>query len=152
MTTGRIAAAYGRLSGIRQVAPVCTPRNTWFLGPIRVGTTRVLNPNGISIGSAVFVGRTSVTDRQITRSVTIGRIAVLRTLMRPKYDIISAARRLHVVALLRNITFDFFTARRFASAVLATAIPSVRPSHAGIVSKRRHVARRSLHCRIAKCI
>jgi len=30
--------------------------------------------------------------------------------------------------------------------------PSVCPSHAGIVSKRRHVARCSLHCRIAKCI
>jgi len=29
---------------------------------------------------------------------------------------------------------------------------SVRPSHAGIVSKRRHVARCSLHCRIAKCV
>ena len=25
LTTGRIAAAYGRFSGIRQVAPVCTP-------------------------------------------------------------------------------------------------------------------------------
>jgi len=52
-----------------------------------------------------------------------------------------------------------FTARRnarIASAVLATAIPSVhpsvRPSHAGIVSKRRHIARCSLHCRIAKCV
>jgi len=43
-----------------------------------------------------------------------------------------------------------------ASAVLATAIPSVRlsvcPSHAGIVSKRRHVARCSLHRWIAKCV
>ena len=56
-----------------------------------------------------------------------------------------------------------FTARRnarIASAVLATAIPSVCPSvclsvclsHAGIVSKRRHVARCSLHCRIATCV
>jgi len=45
------------------------------------------------------------------------------------------------------------TARRIASAVLATAIPSVCPnvrlSHAGVVSKRRHVARCSLHCQIA---
>jgi len=48
-----------------------------------------------------------------------------------------------------------FTARRIASAVLATALPSVclsvclsvRLSHAGIVSKRRHVAQCSLHCR-----
>jgi len=34
--------------------------------------------------------------------------------------------------------------------------PSVRPSiclsHAGIVSKRLHVARCSLHCQIAKCV
>jgi len=52
--------------------------NTWFLGP-----TRVLNPNGISIGSAIIAGLTTVTDRQTdrptdhaTRSVTIGRIYV----------------------------------------------------------------------------
>jgi len=32
-TAGRIAAARGRFSSIRQVAPVCTPPNTWFLGP-----------------------------------------------------------------------------------------------------------------------
>jgi len=38
------------------------PSNTWFLGP-----TRVLNPNGISIGSAVFAGLTSMTDRQTDR-------------------------------------------------------------------------------------
>jgi len=37
------------------------PSNTWFLQP-----TRVLNPNNISIGSAVFAGFTSVTDRQTT--------------------------------------------------------------------------------------
>ena len=60
------------------------PSNTWFLGP-----TRVHNPNGISIGSAVFAGLTSVTDRptdrqtdrptdHATRSVTIGRIYVLQ--------------------------------------------------------------------------
>jgi len=30
--------------------------------------------------------------------------------------------------------------------------PSVCPSHAGIVSKRRHAARCSLHCLIAKCV
>ena len=49
---------------------------------------------------------------------------------------------------------ELITARRnarIASAVLATAIPSVypsvRPSHAGIVSKRRHVARCSMHVR-----
>ena len=35
------------------------PSNTWFPGP-----TRVLNPNDISIGSAVFAGFASVTDQQ----------------------------------------------------------------------------------------
>jgi len=35
------------------------PYNTWFSGP-----TRVLKPNGTSIGSAVFAGLTSVADRQ----------------------------------------------------------------------------------------
>jgi len=40
----------------------CGPTyNTWFRGP-----TRVLNPNGIEIGSAVFAGLTTVTDRQTT--------------------------------------------------------------------------------------
>jgi len=69
--------------------------NTWFLGPIRI-----LNPNDISIGSAVFARFTihscevhycdRQTDRQIdrptdhaTRSVTTGRIYVRSTAMRP---------------------------------------------------------------------
>ena len=43
-----------------------TPSNTWFPGP-----TRVLNPNGISIGSAVFAGLTSVTDRPTDRQTTL---------------------------------------------------------------------------------
>jgi len=43
------AVEYGRLNRIRQVAPMCTPCNTCFLGP-----TRVHNRNGISVGSAVF--------------------------------------------------------------------------------------------------
>jgi len=55
--------------------------NTQFPGP-----TRILNPNGISIGSAVFAGLTSVTDRQTdrptdhaTRQVTIDRMYVRST-------------------------------------------------------------------------
>jgi len=61
------------------------------------------------------------------------------------------------------LSISVLTARRnarIASAILTTAIPSVclsvrpyvRLSHAGIVSKRRHVARCSLHCQIAKCL
>jgi len=36
--------------------------NTWFLGP-----TRVAHPNGISIGTVIFVGRTYVINRQTRR-------------------------------------------------------------------------------------
>ena len=43
-----------------------TPSNIWFLRPIRV-----LNQNGISIGSTVFVGLTSVTDPQTGLKCTI---------------------------------------------------------------------------------
>ena len=59
------------------------PSNTWF-----PGSTHVLNPNGSSIGAAVFAGLTSVTDRPTdyaTRSVRIGRIAVPRTWMRQSW-------------------------------------------------------------------
>jgi len=42
------------------------PSNTWFLGP-----SQVLNPDGISIGSAVFAGLTSVTVRQTDRQTTL---------------------------------------------------------------------------------
>ena len=44
------------------------PSNTRFLG-----TTRAHNPTGISIGSAVFAGLTTLTDHA-TRSVTVGRM------------------------------------------------------------------------------
>ena len=54
------SVVYARL---RQCAP---PTNTWFLGP-----TRVHNPDGISIGSAVFAGLTIVTDRPTDRQTTL---------------------------------------------------------------------------------
>ena len=53
------------------------PNLTWFPGP-----TGVLSPNGIWIGTAIFAGLTSVTDRptdHATRSVTIDRIHVHST-------------------------------------------------------------------------
>jgi len=65
LTTGRIAAAHGRLNGIRQVAPLCTPPNTCFLGP-----TRVQIPNGILIGSAVFAQLTT-DSRYTSQRVTL---------------------------------------------------------------------------------
>jgi len=52
---------------------------------------QIHNPNSISISSATFAGLTSVTDRptnrptdHATRLVTIGRIHVCGTAMRPK--------------------------------------------------------------------
>jgi len=61
---------------------MCTPPNTYFLGPARVH-----NANGTSISSAVFAGLTIVTDRQTdhaTPSVTIGLIYERITAMAPK--------------------------------------------------------------------
>jgi len=58
------------------------PSNTLFPGP-----TQVLNPNGVSIGSAIFAGLTGVTDRptdHATPSVTTGRIDVRSIAMQPK--------------------------------------------------------------------
>jgi len=45
---------------------IWTPSNTCFPGP-----TQVLNPNGSSIGAAVFEGLTSVTDRPTDRQTTL---------------------------------------------------------------------------------
>jgi len=53
--------------------------NTSFPGP-----TRVLNPNGISIGSAVFAGLTTVTDRPTVRPCySVGKTIGRSTAMRP---------------------------------------------------------------------
>jgi len=54
LTKSRIAAAHGQLSGIGQVASLCTSLNTCFLGP-----SWSHNPNSISIGSAVFAQLTA---------------------------------------------------------------------------------------------
>jgi len=62
------------------------PSNTWFPGP-----TQLLNPNGISIGSAVLAGLISVTNRptdrptdHAARSVTTDRIYERSTAMPSK--------------------------------------------------------------------
>jgi len=108
---------------------------------------------------------------QFLYSETLQRIFVLYCRNWPKDDNIGIwshfeERRRTLVDGSLDSPCPLFTARnaRIASAVLATAIrsvcpsvclsvcPSVRPSHAGIVSKRRHVARCSLHRWIAKCV
>jgi len=50
---------------------IWNPCNTWFIGP-----TRVLNPNGKSIVSAVFAGLTSVADWQSNRHTNIPHYTV----------------------------------------------------------------------------
>jgi len=57
--------------------------------------TRVLNPNGSSIGAAVFAGLTSVTNRQThtTRSVTRGLIYVHSGQSNLTFDIAAAYGR-----------------------------------------------------------
>ena len=57
MVTDRIAAEYGSINRIRQVAPACANSNTWFLAPTRGNT-----PVGISIGPATFARHTSVSN------------------------------------------------------------------------------------------
>ena len=57
MTTVRIVAAHGWFNSINQVAPVCTPPNTCFLGP-----TRVQIPNCILIDSAIFAQPSKLTQ------------------------------------------------------------------------------------------
>ena len=80
LTKSHIVAAYGQYyPSPLKIAPSNggsgTPSNTWFLAH-----TQVHNPNGISIGSAVFAGLTIVTDRLTDHatSITIGRIYVCR--------------------------------------------------------------------------
>jgi len=66
LTIGRMAAAHGRFSGIRHVAPVCTAPNTCFLEPIRVQI-----PNDISIGSAVFAQLTAESRYTLQRAAPL---------------------------------------------------------------------------------
>ena len=66
LTLGCIAAANGWFNRIRQVAPMCHHRRVhWrnLANTIELVPIRVHNPNGILIGSTVFAGLTSVTDR-----------------------------------------------------------------------------------------
>jgi len=50
----RIAAAHKQFNDIRQMAPVCTPPKACFLG-----STRVHNPNGISIRLVIYAQLTA---------------------------------------------------------------------------------------------
>ena len=78
--------------------------NTWFAGP-----TRVHNPNGILIGSAVFAGLTSMTHRptdHTMRSVTIRIIYVRSTAMRPNNNLSQSQKNqpMYTCNLLSHLT------------------------------------------------
>jgi len=92
----------------RPFTPSKLPFRWGIWTPIFPGPTRVLNPNSISIGSAVLARLTSVTDRQTdhaTRSVTIDRIYVRSTAMRSNNASVVMVTTYHVTderALLSN--------------------------------------------------
>jgi len=90
-------------------------------------------------------------EESVSRNVSVQTMDILNTVCEQ-----TLANDLHFFMCfwfkwLLSIVSAFYSERnaRIASAVLAIAIPSVRlsvcSSHAGIVSKRRHVARCSLH-------
>jgi len=78
---------------------IWTPFNRWLFWPIRTH-----NRNGISIGSAVFAGLTAVqTDRpsdHAVPSVTLGRIYVRNTAMRPNNAVNKSGKQ--VIQLMRS--------------------------------------------------
>jgi len=75
------------------------PSNTWFPGP-----TRVLNPNGILIGAAIFAELTTVTDRQTsTRDLDLdlgsGHTAYRRASLKYQISLKSEKKKLFVDGL-----------------------------------------------------
>jgi len=89
-----------------------SPYNAWYAGP-----TRVLNPSGISIDSAVFAGLTSVSDRQSATDTQTERQTTL--LGRIRYD---------TIPCLWNQLLSSFRQLRFSPSV------SVLPVHAPTTS------------------
>ena len=111
---GRIAAAHGWFSGIRQVASVCTPPATCFLL-----LTRVHDPNGISIGSAVFTELNTVTDRQTDRPTDRPRYSVCNSGPHLAYVVLRCGVIMMMIRLLTGIPIS----RRFQSRYSAVALP-----------------------------
>jgi len=134
-------------------------------GTLRIHFRGLLPAEGISQGAKFFLCPSlalSNIDSMTARHSRSGR--------QPNFAALSIEHHLYSAgrpSRWASTNVLVFTARRnacIASAVLAIAFPSVRLSirlsvrpsvclsHGGIVSKRRHVARCSLHCQIAKCV
>jgi len=90
------------------------PSTTWFPEP-----TRVLNPNSISIGSAVFAGLTSVTDRQT---------ALLVSNNRPHSASTYVVRAMRSSDVVRNSQWRGLELRRCTSVPASAPCPSLFPS------------------------
>ena len=96
------------------------PTNKWFLGP-----TWVLNPNGISISSAIFC-RAHYCDRprdHTTRPVTIGRIYVCSMVMRPN--------NITIMFMVLSSLWDF---NRFIWWTQTERQPQAKPTNLGCES------------------
>ena len=73
------------------------PSNTLFPGP-----TRVLNPNSVLIGSAIFAGLTTVTDRPTNR---------------PRYHYLVCNNRPHYFLAKNNLTYRYVSSAGLAFSV-----------------------------------
>jgi len=111
-----------------------------------LGPTRVHNPNGTSIGSAVFAWLTIVTDRQTDHCVTIGRIYV-RIVMRSRNEFqchmlhqrtytLRIANDSHVTKNWKRLS-AVFTARYIFS---VCGVQSVCLLQVGVLSKWRNIS------------
>jgi len=94
LTTGCIATAHERFSGIHQVAPVCTPPNNAFLGPPE---SKSQTASG-SVQPFLQGSLLSQTDRpsdHTTRSVMTDRIFVGSTAKWPNNEVLKCLNNGH---------------------------------------------------------
>jgi len=168
-------AGIGKTRDFRPIFACCAHSPSYFeiLRGSRIWSIEL--HDGKSCGSTVIFGswrqevfklirrHSPQTSDTISRTVTMEDWwEIMRSIWPRHYVIEWPGRRSFLLDCLNFLTYIFTVRRnvRIASIVLATAIPSVCPSvrpsvclsHAGIVSKRPHVARCSLHCQIAKCV
>jgi len=90
-TTAPGAAEHGSFNRIDQVAPMCTPSNTRFLG-----LTRFCHRNGVLIGLTVSAGIIRVTNTRTDRQTYTSEPCKTLTRLRCRLDVNSGGPRNHV--------------------------------------------------------
>ena len=111
----------------------------------------------------LWTGVIRVTQPTATQSASTVLNCVTPATTPNSFDMTGSTASLHVLFLLITASKTPCFLQRaqcshckrcisYSKSVCLSVCPSVRPSHAGIVSKRRHVARCSLHHLIAKCV